>query len=151
MMRKAKLPALLIGIAVAGCLSYLALRNGVAAAEPSANQPEPKSVVVLVQNPKPLEVVLRTCMQMLDGKGFPAVRAEVVVCGEGCRGLLKSAPQAEILSQAAERGVRVTVCGISLNKLQIDRQQLAAGVLVVDNGLVELFRLKSEGYMSVEL
>lgn len=143
------LPVALLGVLAGGLLSYAAMRNGATAAEPRT--PGAKAVVVLVQNPKQLEVVLRTSMQMLDGKGFAVEKATVIVCGEGSQGLLQTAPQAEIIAKAVRGGVRVTVCGISLDKLQIDRKQLAPDVVVVENGLVELFRLKAEGYMSVEL
>ena len=98
-----------------------------------------------------MPVALKTAEQMLAGQGFLAQKVELVICGEGVQALLRSAKGAELLKQAADKGVKIVACGLSLQQAKIDKADLAPGVQTVDNGLIEVIQLQSQGYLSIGL
>lgn len=111
----------------------------------------PPGVVLLVQDSKPLPVVLKTSRQMLEGKGFPVPDVTVVVCGKAVTALEAGSETEAALDDALAGRVRVVACGISLEKLQLAPDRLTDGVEVVENGLLEVIQLQAKGYLSVEL
>ncbi len=108
-------------------------------------------MAILVQNPKQLPVVLKTCEEMLAGEGFPVSEATIVVCGQAVQSLQRDSDEAALIGRSAKNGVRVTACGISLDKLKVRRDRLVPEVQVVTNGLVELLKLQKRGFHSIEL
>jgi intracellular sulfur oxidation DsrE/DsrF family protein len=137
-----------LGIICLVALAWLVSRPAAAAQEAAAKS---SNVVILVPSPKPMPVVLKTAEQMLAGQGFSAQKVELVICGEGVQALLKSAKGAELLKQAADKGVKIVACGLSLQQAKIDKADLALGVQTVDNGLIEVIQLQSQGYLSIGL
>lgn len=118
----------------------------------AGQSPAPRErVAFLVQGSKPLKVVLQTARQMLEGKDFPASEVTVVVCGEAAGAIAADGEQVGLARAAHEAGVRVAACGLTLKEKGIDPASLAAGVVVVPNGLIEVLRLQVLGYRTVEL
>lgn len=110
-----------------------------------------KSVLMLVQNPKQINVVLDTCRQLQGDAQHHVERTKVIVCGPASAALVRESESAAAIAQAVADNVQIEVCGISLKKLEIAADQLAPGVAVVENGLISAVETKSAGWISVDL
>lgn len=139
-------PAGLLGVALG-----LALMPGVGSSTPVEVTGKQERVFFLVQQPSQLKAALSTGLQLLDGKLFPASEVEVLVCGPGVESLVVGGAVAEIATRASQKGVNVVACGLSLTQKAVDRNTLATGISVVENGFVHTLQRKSQGFISVEL
>ena len=106
-----------------------------------------------VQTERHLDVSLLTARQMFEGVGdYQADQVTIVACGPAVKSLLKgSGIEAELEKTRAKGDVRVVACGITLEQMKLDPDQLADGVEAVPNGFIELARLQALGYDAVVL
>jgi intracellular sulfur oxidation DsrE/DsrF family protein len=118
---------------------------------PSAST-DSKRVVLGVRQPKHLKVAMTTAHDMLQGEG--AYRAEtvaIVACGPAVRSMQQDSKLAEPISKAARRGIALKACGVTVEKMGLDRDAFLESIEVVPNGFTEIVRLQSKGYHSIEL
>lgn len=110
-------------------------------------------VAFLVREPEQINVAMMTAKEMLSGRAeVKAAEASIVVCsGGGISAVKKGSNLSDALDQTVKAGTRVVACGLSLKKMGVEPKELHASVQVVPNGLVEMIRLKSQGYLSVDL
>ncbi len=108
----------------------------------------------LIRRPNHLKAAFLTLDQMRSGH-FPISYKEavIVVCGKEGMGSLKKENKmfALDLASAKSKGVRVAACGLTLKKMGLSSRKLHPAVEVVENGLYEMIRLKSEGFISVDI
>lgn len=121
----------------------------IAAEEATAKSPQ--SALILVQNPKQIPVVLKTCEQLLTDPSYNCQQAQVLVCGPAVHAIVADSENSEVIAHALRLGVKVDACGISLDKLKVSPDQLAPGVSHVKNALITAFQLKSDGWISIDL
>ena len=106
---------------------------------------------VLLRQTNHFHVAVRTARDLRANPKFDAGRFEIIVCGEEIKSLQKSGKLAEAAQKALKDGIEVTVCGISMEKFQVKKEELVPGVKVVANGLMRAFELEKEGHLMVEL
>ena len=75
----------------------------------------------------------------------------VMACGKSVEAFVKGSSMAQEFEQGRAAGVTYKVCGLSLKQFSIDPETLADGVEVVPNGLIYMFDLQQQGYITVEL
>lgn len=117
----------------------------------ASTQNEPIQAALGVRTERHLDVALLTARQMLAGEGLKAREVDIVVCGPGVEALTTGSEYVAEVAEHLDRAGRVVVCGLTLEELDIDSGSLLPGVTVVPNGLVEIFRLQQEGFLSLEL
>lgn len=108
-------------------------------------------VALGVRAPRHLEVALLTAEQLHAGQGLKADEVTIVVCGPASEGLTREGPLSGAVQAFVEQGGRLAVCGLTLKELNIDPTTLLTEVEVVANGFIELLRLQTEGYFTIEL
>ena len=143
----------LVGLAAfaAGCAT--------AGAEPSPQgrtveeATQANQAAIGVRTERHLNVALLTARQMFEGVGgYQAEQVTIVVCGPAVKSLVAgSGIQSEIERTQQQGDVRVVACGLTVERMGIDPDTLVSSVEVVPNGFIELARLQSLGYQSVEL
>lgn len=123
------------------------------AAEAASQKSDAKDVVILVQKEKHVQVAIETLIQGQSKGSHPRVRrGTVLVCGkEGVGSLTDESKSKEQVQKADKAGLQVVACGLSLKEAGLSRESLLSGVSIVENGLWEMIRLQSSGYVSVEL
>lgn len=55
------------------------------------------------------------------------------------------------ISNAEKAGVKIVICGFSLNKFGIKKEELPKEFKVVENGILYDFKLQKKGYFNIEL
>lgn len=111
----------------------------------------PVKAAMLVQNPRQVETVLRTSIEMRDGVGLAADSVTIIFCGDAITRLVAETAPRALIASAHNRGVRLVACGITMNQKNITSEQLVNEATVVDNGLIELLSLQLAGFVSIEL
>lgn len=139
----------------AGCASssQAATPPEQAARQPVASEPvESKKAVLGVRTPRHMKVALLTARQMLSGEGtWAAEEVAIVACGGAVPALQKDSDLAADIAKTQEMGAHIAACGLTMEHKGIAEESLAEGVEVVPNGITEIVRLQSQGYLSVEL
>lgn len=113
--------------------------------------PEARRVVVLVQQPQQLEAAIASAAQLLAGTPVRASEVRIIACGGATDALLRGAPGEREITAAAQRGIALSACGLTLKSRKIAPERLNPAVSVVPNGILEAVRLQAEGWLSVEL
>tara|TARA_B100001971_G_C18265350_1_gene591645 strand:+ start:6870 stop:7307 length:438 start_codon:yes stop_codon:yes gene_type:complete len=112
-----------------------------------------QKVAFLVRQTNHLKAAILTLEQMRKGK-FPINydSAVIVVCGgKGVNALKKESSMSRELFKSTPKNVEVKACGITLKKMNLKKEHLHSNVVIVENGLYEMIRLKTEGFISVDL
>lgn len=99
-----------------------------------------------------MKVALLTARQMLSGDAtYSADHVTIVACGGGVSALRKDGNLTEDIEKTRAMGAEIAACGLTVEHKGLSPDTLADGVEVVPNGFVELIRLQSEGYYTIEL
>ncbi len=122
-------------------------------AEAASAKVASKNVAILVREERHLHVAIETLIQGQKEKSNPrVVKGTVVVCGKpGVAALSKESKIKEDLVKGLAAGIRIVACGLSLKEAAMPREDLFSGIEIIENGLWEMIRLQSEGYVSIEL
>jgi putative oxidoreductase len=143
----------LLALMVVGLMLPTALQLPLMAKTKTEAVKNAQNLAILVREPRHLEVALTTATEGMHGKdGLTLKRVSIVVCGKaGVMGLKKGSSSETLISEAADRGIHVIACGLSLKEAGMIAEDLSSRVSVVENGLWEMIRLQSEGAISIEL
>lgn len=102
---------------------------------------------LLIRKVNHLKAALKTVDMMKEGDRT-VDNFEVVICGKSVTEL---SDHTDLIGQATESGISLSVCGMSLNKFSVAEDELPQGVRVVPNGLIRLFDLQEQGYKTIAL
>ncbi len=117
-----------------------------------ANEKGLNSYAILVRTTQHMGAALKTAKQLSEaGKSYEAF--EVVVCGKVVKELADKSNEAvsKMLTEAVSLNVKFSVCGMSMEKFEVQPQELPKPLEVVDNGLVRIFELQENCYYTIEL
>lgn len=122
-------------------------------AEAATQKSNAKDVVILVQKERHMQVAIETLIQGQSKDSNPQVRrGTILVCGkEGVAALTNESKSKEQIQKAHKAKLKIVACGLSLKEAGLPRENLLSEIDVVENGLWEVIRLQSLGYVSVEL
>ncbi len=111
------------------------------------------NVVILVREPNHLEAALETIKGMKkEGAELSANKAVIVVCGpKGIELLKRDSPLEEEIKIAVNNHIEIKACGLTLKKMKLNALNLLPSVIIVENGLLEILKLKHMNYISVDL
>jgi intracellular sulfur oxidation DsrE/DsrF family protein len=117
-----------------------------------APDPNAGGAVILVRTPRHVQAALKSAEALLEGSdGVPVATVQIVACDGAVAALVQDKDLIGAIERAHARGVRTVACGLSLDRLGIDRTALPPFVDVVPNGIIETLRLQALGFLSVEL
>lgn len=108
-------------------------------------------VAIGIRKPKHLKVAMMTAHNMLSNKGHRAKQVSIVACGPAVKDLQTSSPVASKVKQSLDNDIRIVACGVTVDRMGLDKDSFISGVIVVPNGITELARLQANGYVSIEL
>ncbi|MFD0933307.1 DsrE family protein [Psychroflexus salinarum] len=107
--------------------------------------------VVLSKNIKQLKPILMTATSLAEEDGENYGEFKVIFCGKTVSDMKNNADFTMLLKQAKLQNVKVSACGLSLNKFNINPDQLPELLEVVDNGILYGFQLKKNGFISLTI
>lgn len=102
---------------------------------------------MLIRNMNHLNAALKT-VEMMEGDARAVDHFEVVICGKIVTELND---HTDLIDRATGSGITLSVCGMSLNKFSVEKDELPQGIGVVPNGLIRMFDLQEKGYKTIAL
>lgn len=137
---------------LAGCTTTSQHEADSADANAAQNAVETNKAAIGVRTERHLKVALLTARQMLsDNADYQADQVTIVAFGGAVPALRKDGKLIDDINKSVAMGVEIAVCGLTIKHKKIEADALADGVEVVPNGFVELIRLQSEGFHTIEL
>lgn len=106
---------------------------------------------VLVSQPDHLKAALHTARTMTAEAPYYRQRFVVMACGKSVEAFVTGHALQATIEEGRRAGITYRLCGLSLDKFQIDRSRLPADTEIIPNGLTHMFDLKREGFITVEL
>lgn len=77
---------------------------------------------------------------------------QIIVCGELVKEISQdSALQSVLKNAVTQHGLKVLVCGLSLEQLKVDKSLLPNEVKVTRNGMIYMFGLQEKNYQTIVL
>lgn len=107
-----------------------------------------QSYAMLVRNFNHLNAAIKTVRMMEEDDANSIHHFEVVICGKI---VTEFNDNADLIDDATQAGIKLSACGMSLNKFSITEGELPQGVGVVPNGLIRIFDLQEQGYKTITL
>ncbi len=140
-------------VVLAGCgVSQATAQTSSEAVAQQLDPMEANSAALGVRQPHHLDVAALTAEQVLDGEhGYRADRFAIIACGPAVERLAEDDEIGARLTDLPEDTVEISVCGLTVDRFDINPDDFPNRVQVVPNGLVELMRLEAKGYETVEL
>tara|TARA_R100001369_G_scaffold28219_3_gene50683 strand:- start:11992 stop:12414 length:423 start_codon:yes stop_codon:yes gene_type:complete len=107
--------------------------------------------VVLTKKIPQLQPIFLTAEALAkeDGKSFGDFQA--IICGKTVEDLTDKEMMKSFIEKAEKAHVKIVVCGLSLKKFKVNKEDIPHELEVVDNGLLHNFQLQKKGYLSIEL
>ena len=77
---------------------------------------------------------------------------QIIVCGELVKEISQDAALQSVIKNAVtQHGLKVLVCGLSIEQLKVDKTLLPKEISVTKNGLIYMFGLQEKNYKSIVL
>jgi putative oxidoreductase len=77
---------------------------------------------------------------------------QIIVCGELVKEISQDAALQSVIKNAVtQHGLKVLVCGLSIEQLKVDKTLLPSEIKVTRNGLIYMFGLQEKNYKSIVL
>lgn len=86
-----------------------------------------------------------------DKTMLPYKSARVVLYGEAIHTAKKGSELAPMMDEAKKDNVSFAVCNQAMQRLKVNKNDLLDSAEVVDSAIYEMLRLKTLGYISIDL
>lgn len=130
-------------------ISTLLLSFGVVQAQDF--DPQKNNYLLLTKNIKQLNPVLLTAEELAKEDGNSYGEFYVVICGKTVKDIPDNNSFKKLLEKAKEQHVKVFVCGISLDKFQVDPSELPDQLIRTENGILFGFQFSKKGFISLTI
>lgn len=104
---------------------------------------------LLVQKTNHLKAAIKT------GENFKAqsakIQFQIVVCGELVKEISNDESLKTLISEANSKGIKILACGLSIKQFQVDTTLLPTVMPITENGLIYMFGLQENGFVTIEL
>ncbi|NLR92880.1 MULTISPECIES: hypothetical protein [Flammeovirga] len=109
------------------------------------------SFVFHVDSKEDLKEAITTTDSLIENNNLNFHRAELIVCGEVTRSLIDDIDTMNMLKSVDKEHVQVTVCEASLEKLNINPDELPLEIKVVESPERRISVLKQLGFVTIDL
>lgn|SRR5690606_2667589 len=130
-------------------ISMLLLSFGVIQAQDF--DPEKNNYLLLTKNIKQLNPVLLTAEELAHEDGNSYGEFYVVICGKTVKDIPNDNSFKKLLDKAEDQHVKVFVCGISLDKFQVDPSELPDQLIRIENGILFGIQFSKKGFISLTI
>jgi len=113
--------------------------------------PKKNNYLVLSKNIQQLKPVLLTANELAKEDGKKHGEFYVIICGKTVNDISDNVDFNTLLEKAKALNVKVFVCGISLNKFNIDPSTMPNNLEITPNGILYGFQLKKQGFITLSI
>lgn len=111
-----------------------------------------KDYALLISKPRHVKGVLKMLESMRnDEKRIQFRNARVVLYGDAIHMAKKDSEISSLIAEARKYNVTIAVCNQALMRLKVPASDILSTVEVVENAYYEMLRLKTAGYISLDL
>lgn len=111
-----------------------------------------KDYALLISRPRHVKGVLLMLKKMRTDKAMlPYKSARLVLYGEAIHTAKKGSDLATMMEEAKKNNISFAVCNQAMQRLKVSKKDLLGTAEVVDNAIYEMLRLKTQGYISIDL
>ena len=107
--------------------------------------------VVLTKKIPQLQPIILTAEALAEEDGESFGDFQAIICGKTVENLTDKEMMKSFIEKAKKAHVKIVVCGLSLKKFKVNKEDIPHELVVVDNGLLHNFQLQKKGYLSIEL
>lgn len=113
---------------------------------------EANDYALLISNPRHVKGVLKMLESMRKDKTkLQYKNARIVLYGDAVHTAKKGSEIAGVIEEAKKHNVTVAVCNQALTRLKVPASVVLPTVEIVENAYYEMLRLKTAGYISLDL
>ncbi|AVR47496.1 sulfur reduction protein DsrE [Christiangramia fulva] len=131
-------------------LLTLAFSNALIA-QTSTHEHHSHNYVVLTKKIPQLQPIILTAEALAEEDGESFGDFQAIICGKTVQELTDKEMMKSFIEKAEEAHVKIVVCGFSLKKFKVNKEDIPEELEVVDNGILHDFQLQKKGYLSIEL
>jgi intracellular sulfur oxidation DsrE/DsrF family protein len=107
--------------------------------------------VVLTKKVPQLQPIILTAKALAEEDGEYFGDFQVIICGKTVTDLRDGNEIKQFIEKAEAANVKIVVCGFSIKKFKVDKNDIPQELEIVDNGILHNFQLQKKGYMSIAL
>jgi intracellular sulfur oxidation DsrE/DsrF family protein len=107
--------------------------------------------VVLTKKVPQLQPIILTAKALAEEDGEHFGDFQVIICGKTVTDLRDGNEIKQFIEKAEAANVKIVVCGFSMKKFKVDKNDIPQELDIVDNGILHNFQLQKKGYMSIAL
>ena len=120
-------------------------------AQSQTSQPEKNNYLVLTKKIQQFKPALLTASELAKEDGDNFGEFQFIICGKTVKEIAGNQEFIKLLAQAKQQNVKVVVCGLSLNKFDIDFNDLPDGLEYTKNGIQYSFQLQKQGFYTLTI
>lgn len=114
-------------------------------------EPNKNNYVVLTRKIPQLQPIILSAEALAEEDGEKFGNFKAIICGKTVQELSNKEAIKPFIEKAKKANVEILICGFSLNKFGVDRNELPEELKVVENGILYNLQLQKQGYLSIEL
>lgn len=107
--------------------------------------------VVLSKNIQQLKPVLMAAKELKKEDGDMFGTFHMIICGKTVADIVDNSDFNVLLKQAKTQNVNVFVCGISLDKFNVDPKRISTTLKIAQNGILRGFQLTKQGFVTLTI
>jgi len=105
---------------------------------------------ILVMKAQHLKAAILTGNQLKEKS--QSIDFQILICGELVKEISDEVALQEVIRESVvDKGLKILVCGLSINQFQVDKTNLPKEASITENGLLYMFGLQEQGYKTVIL
>ncbi|RNL93378.1 sulfur reduction protein DsrE [Sinomicrobium pectinilyticum] len=113
--------------------------------------PKKNNYLILSKNLQQLKPVLLTANELAKEDSEEYGAFYVIICGKTVSGIPDNSDFNALLEDAKAQNVKVFVCAISLNKFNINPDQIPELLEITENGILYGFQLTKKGFITLTI
>ena len=107
--------------------------------------------VILTKKVEQLQPIILTAEALAEEDGESFGDFQAIICGKTVEDLTDKIKMKSFIEKAEKANVKIVVCGLSMKKFNVNKEDIPNELEVVENGLLHDFQLQKRGYLSIEL
>ncbi|WP_300441470.1 sulfur reduction protein DsrE [Christiangramia sp.] len=120
-------------------------------AQTSKQEDHLHNYVVLTKKIPQLQPIILTAEALAEEDGESFGDFQAIICGKTVQELTNKEMMKDFIEKAEKAPVKIVICGFSLKKFKVNKEDIPEELEMVDNGILHDFQLQKQGYLSIEL
>ena len=113
--------------------------------------PKKNNYLILSTNIQQLQPILLTAKELTKEDGKKMGEFHVIFCGKTVKDMADATKFTALLDEAKAAGVKVFVCGLSLQQFSVSKESLPANLELTQNGILHALQHQKKGFITLSI